>query len=108
MVEKLETSQTNLLEWLGAVARFNNRGSRMCVPLLVHGRISYRVSTRRYSRNGNAGECRNVAMHDFANSRGGRVKVKLEHESQLVKRDRRICSILYIGAMTKLNLLGKN
>ena len=47
-------------------------------------------------------------MHDFANSRGGRVKVKLEHESQLVKRDRRICSILYIGAMTKLNLLGKN
>lgn len=50
----------------------------------------------------------NVAMHDFANSRGGRVKVKLEHESQLVKRDRRICSILYIGAMTKLNLLGKN
>lgn len=49
---KLETSQTNLLEWLEAVAQFNNRGSRMYVPLLVHGRISHQVSTRG-SRNGN-------------------------------------------------------
>lgn len=48
----------------------------MCIPLLVHGRISYRVSTRLQEWKW---ECRNVAMHDFANSRGGRVKVKLEY-----------------------------
>lgn len=68
----------------------------MCT--FARSRAYYRVSTRLQEWKW---ECRNVAMHDFANSRGGRVKVKLEYVIE--------GSILFFfGAMTKLNLFGKN